>query len=82
MAWSLVWSATYAVLLSPALFLLLRGQAWLEERIWLEPKFGEAFRVYRAQVPAFFLLWLWTVLIALLVVLVVSIILSMGTVPP
>lgn len=81
LGWSLVWGALYAVLLSPVLFLLLRGQAWLEERIWLEPTFGEAFRAYRARVPAFFPVWLWAVLIILLVVVAASAGLSMGIAP-
>lgn len=81
LGWSLIWGALYAVLLSPVLFLLLRGQAWLEERIWLEPKFGQAFRVYQAQVPAFFPMWLWAVLIILLVVVAASAGLSMGITP-
>lgn len=72
LGWSLVWAAPYAVLLGPVFFLLLRGQAWLEERVWLEPKFGDAFRAYRQRVPAFFPWWVWAGLIALGIVIMAA----------
>lgn len=72
--WSLVKGAVYALFLSPFFYLSLRFEAWLEEWVWLRPKFGEAFKAYQAKVPAFFPLWLWAILTALLVVIVLSII--------
>ena len=71
--WSLVKGAGYALFLAPFFYLSLHFEIWLEERVWLRPKFGQAFRAYQARVPTFFPLWLWAILIVLLVVIVLSI---------
>jgi protein-S-isoprenylcysteine O-methyltransferase Ste14 len=72
--WSLGRGAVYALFLSPFFYLSLRFEAWLEERVWLRPKFGDAFEAYRAWVPTFFPLWLWAIWIALLAVIVFSVV--------
>lgn len=76
---SLGWSAVYALFLSPLFYLSLRFEAWLEERVWLAPKFADAFQAYQARVPAFFPAWLWVLLLTLLAVIVVFI--TRGAIP-
>jgi protein-S-isoprenylcysteine O-methyltransferase Ste14 len=50
----LLLGATYSLLLSPALYLLFRFEAYLEESRVLEPKFGDEFRQFRKRVPVAF----------------------------
>lgn len=52
--WSLIWGGAWSILLTPILYLLFRLEAWLEEKLVLERKFGGAYVAYRKKVPAFF----------------------------
>lgn len=52
--WSLIWGGVYSILLTPILYSLFRLEAWMEEMLTLERKFGETYATYRRKVPAFF----------------------------
>ncbi len=52
--WILLNGAIYSLLLCPLFYLLIRFEAYLEERLVLGPKFGGEFQRYKEQVPAFF----------------------------
>ena len=54
LGWALIWNGVYSILLLPVLLFLLWLEAWLEEKLVLEKKFGEIFHSYRNNVPAFF----------------------------
>jgi len=77
--WSLIWGGVYSLLLTPILYLLFRLEAWLEEKLVVEKKFGEAYSAYRKKVPAFFP----TILVVPLLIIALSIILGilLGWVP-
>jgi protein-S-isoprenylcysteine O-methyltransferase Ste14 len=48
----LLMGAVYSLLLCPLLLLVLRCEAYVEEKRVLEPKFGDEFRRYKEQVQA------------------------------
>jgi protein-S-isoprenylcysteine O-methyltransferase Ste14 len=47
----LLLGAMYSLLLSPILYLMFRFEAYLEESLVLEPKFGDEFRQFKKRVP-------------------------------
>ena len=70
--WSLIWGGVYSTLLAPILYFLFRLEAWLEEKLVLEKKFGEAYVKYREKVPAFFTTTL------MIPILVIAFLISLG----
>lgn len=49
--WVLLRGGLYSILLCPIVYLLFRFEAYLEENLVLEPKFGDEFRQFKKQVP-------------------------------
>jgi protein-S-isoprenylcysteine O-methyltransferase Ste14 len=64
--WALVHGGLYAILISPIGYALFRTEAYLEESLVLEPKFGDAFRKFKADVPTAILGRAGTIILILL----------------
>ncbi len=54
LGWTLIWGGVYSILLTPILYSLFILEAWLEEKLTLTKRFGEAYAAYRKKIPAFF----------------------------
>jgi protein-S-isoprenylcysteine O-methyltransferase Ste14 len=76
----LLTGAVYSFLLCPLLYLVLRCEAYLEEKRVLEPKFGDEFRRYKAQVQAALFGRVGTIVLTLLYLLFTAAVLA-GMVP-
>jgi len=74
--WSLVWGGVYSIILTPILYLLFRLEAWLEEKLVLEKKFGDAYAAYRKRVPAFFPTILVVPLLTIAILIILGILLG------